>query len=37
VQRLIFYGGEPWEAWEQEQLDKFYQYLEQEKLTIPVK
>ena len=23
IQRLIFYGGQPWEQWEQEHLDKF--------------
>ena len=34
-QRLMYYGGEPWEAWEQEHLDKFYLYLRTEGLTLP--
>lgn len=34
-QRLMYYGGEPWEAWEQEHLDKFYLYLRTEGLSLP--
>jgi len=35
MQRLIFYSNSPWEAWEQEHLDKFAAYLEHQGLAVP--
>ena len=34
MQRLIFYSGHPWEAWEQDHIDKFKQFLLQESLAL---
>ena len=36
MQRLIFYSNSPWETWEQEHLDKFKAFLEQEGLQLPL-
>jgi hypothetical protein len=34
MQRLIFYSNSPWESWEQEHLDKFAAFLQQQGLAV---